>query len=193
MAMTFRASFAAVAALATLGGLGACSTVSGGDDAAPALRGTNVTRIHLGSEIARGEVAVEPRFAVQAAGGVYEPAFATSVADELRTLGFLPAATPGASEFVATVDVATGTMTALRARAPAQAAAAPGGATMADTVATQLAVQLKRRSDGSIVWEGHAQSAARAGTVPGAAVVGRLARALFRDFPGESGRTTNVR
>ena len=188
MAMTFRVLAAAAAVFATLG---ACSTVRVGDTTTPALRGTNVTRIHLGSEIARGEVAVEPRFATQAAGGVYEPAFATSVSNELRTLGFLPAATPATSEFVATVDVATGTMAALTARAPAQAAAAPGGAAMA--AATQLAVQLKRRSDGSIVWEGHAQSAARTGTVPNAAVVGRLARALFRDFPGESGRTTNVR
>lgn len=172
--------------------LAACNTL-GDRDAAPTLRGTNVTRIHLGSAIARGEVSVEPRFATQAAGGVYDPAFGATVANELRSLGFLPSANPATSEFVATVDVATAPIAALNARTPATGASAPGMAALAATVATQLAVQLKRRSDGSIVWEGRAQSAARTDAVPSAATVGRLARAMFRDFPGESGRTINVR
>jgi hypothetical protein len=174
----------ATAALALVAG---CSTAGGGE---ASQRGTSVTRIHLGSAIARGEVAVEPRFTTQAAGGVYEPAFGTAVAGELRTLGFTPAANPAASEFVATVDVATGTGAALAARAPAPGAAP---AAVSGDVASQLAVQLKRRSDGSIVWEGRARAPARAGSVPSASTVRNLARALFRDFPGESGRTILVR
>lgn len=186
MAMTYR-SIAGIAGLALLG---ACATPSGGDDAGQRFSGTNVTRIHLGTAIARGEVAVEPRFETQAAGGVYDPAFADAVAGELRKLGFAPAATPAGSEFVATVDVAVGTIAALSARTPAASVSAVTAATP-DAVATQLAVQLKRRSDGSIVWEGRAQSAARG--APNAGAVRRLATALFRDFPGESGRTINVR
>ena len=187
MAMTFRAALATC----TLALLAACSTA--GSDTAPVLRGTNVTRIHLGGQFARGEIAVEPRFAMQAAGGVYQPAFADAVAAELRTLGFTPAATPATSEFVATVDVATGTMASLKARTPAAGTAPTGAETTPNAFASQLAVQLKRRSDGSIVWEGHAQTGARAGAVPSAATVQKLARAMFRDFPGESGRTINVR
>lgn len=183
MAMSFRI-LAATAALALVAG---CSTV-GGDG--PSERGTSVTRIHLGGVIARGEVSVEPRFTTQAAGGVYEPAFGTTVADELRTLGFTPAANPAASEFVATVDVATATGAALAARAPATGASE---AAVSANVATQLAVQLKRRSDGSIVWEGRARQAARADAVASAATVRKLARAMFRDFPGESGRTILIR
>lgn len=186
MAMTYR-NIAGIAGLALLA---ACATSTREDGAAQRLSGTNVTRIHLGGDIARGEVAVEPRFETQAAGGVYEPAFAAAVAGELRTLGFAPAATPASSEFVATVDVATGTIAALSARTPAASVSAVTAATP-DAVATQLAVQLKRRSDGSIVWEGRAQSATRG--APNAGAVRRLATALFRDFPGESGRTINVR
>lgn len=188
MAMTFRAALAAGA----LALLAACSTVDG-DAGAPSFRGTNVTRFHLGSSIAPGEVAVEPRFATQAAGGVYQPSYATAVAGELRTLGFMPAATPATSEFVATVDVATGTMAALKARAPATGMAPESMTADPNLIASQLAVQLKRRSDGSIVWEGQAQTAARAGATPSASTVQRLARAMFRDFPGESRRTINVR
>ena len=188
MAIIFRAALVASAT----GLLAACGT-SGSGDATPTLRGTNVTRIHLEAEIARGEVAVEPRFATQAVGGVYQPGYATAVVGELRTLGFTPSATPATSEFVATVDVATGTMATLKARTPATGMAPAATAADPNAVASQLAVQLKRRSDGSIVWEGQAQTAARAGAAPTVSTVQRLARALFRDFPGESGRTINVR
>lgn len=185
MAMTFRTlGFAATALLA------ACTTSGGGGGQRSS--GMSVTRFHLGGEIARGEVAIEPRFATQAAGGVFQPAFAAAVANELRVLGFTPAAAPARSEYVATVDVATNTMVALVARAPGS----PAGSTAIanpNAVATQLAVQLKRRSDGSIVWEGRAQTPARANAIASAATVQKLAQAMFRDFPGESGRTISVR
>lgn len=187
MAMSFRAPAAIASLVAALALITGCSTAVGGGDA---QRGTSVTRIHLGGNIARGEVAVEPRFTTQAAGGVYEPGFGATVASELQTLGFRPAANPATSEFVATVDVATATGAALAARAPAPGAAPE---TAAAGIATQLAVQLKRRSDGSIVWEGRARAPARAGSVASAATVRKLARAMFRDFPGESGRTIIVR
>jgi hypothetical protein len=61
----------------------------------------------------------------------------------------------------------------------------------ADAMATMLEVRIKRRSDGSVIWEGRAL-ADDGGSDP-AAVVERLAGALFRDFPGESGRTIRTR
>ena len=57
----------------------------------------------------------------------------------------------------------------------------------------QLSVQLKRRSDGSIVWEGRAREPIAAGAAVPPATVSRLAAAMFRDFPGESGRTIQVK
>jgi hypothetical protein len=58
-----------------------------------------------------------------------------------------------------------------------------------------LELQLKRRSDNSVVWEGRAVSEARAGTAGAApgTVVPQLADALLRDFPGTSGQTVRVR
>ncbi len=66
-----------------------------------------------------------------------------------------------------------------------------GSAGAADAMATMLEVRIKRRSDGSVIWEGRAL--ANDGGSDRAAIVERLADALFRDFPGESGRTIRTR
>ena len=58
-----------------------------------------------------------------------------------------------------------------------------------------LAVQIKRRSEGTVIWEGRAETAAAAGT-PAAdptTTVRTLAAALFKDFPGKSGQTVTVK
>ena len=189
MATTFRSllAIAACGLLAACAGLG--GSVAGGDAGERRPSGTRVTRSHLGGEFTRGEVAVEPRFALQAAGGVYQPGFAAAVAAELGRLGYAPAANLAASEFVATVDVATGTGAVLSARIPQST----GVAAFPNAVETQLAVQLKRRSDGSILWEGRARAPSRASRTVTAGTVQSLARAMFRDFPGETGVTVNVR
>ena len=61
-----------------------------------------------------------------------------------------------------------------------------------DTTISELSVQLKRRTDGSLVWEGRAQTAGNVAPGEGAALAPRLAKALFRGFPGPSGRTISV-
>jgi hypothetical protein len=65
----------------------------------------------------------------------------------------------------------------------------------AQLTATLLEVGIRRRSDATVFWEGRAVSEARTGSAEAAstAAVERLAGALFRDFPGESGRTIRVR
>ena len=62
-------------------------------------------------------------------------------------------------------------------------------------VMTELSVRIQRRSDSTVYWEGRAISEARENSPLASpqAAADRLAAALFRDFPGESGRTIRVR
>lgn len=63
-----------------------------------------------------------------------------------------------------------------------------------DKVETTLNVRLIRRSDNLVIWEGKAQQSAGAtspAAQPGIAA-SKLASALFKDFPGESGQTVTV-
>ena len=62
-------------------------------------------------------------------------------------------------------------------------------------VVTRLSVQLRNVSTRTAVWEGRAETQAKEGTPaaqPGLAA-GKLADALFRDFPGPSGVTITVK
>ena len=157
---------AALALALTAAALAGCETIGrgGGDRGA-----ISVTRNHLGQPIAGGEIRVEPGSA--AAG---EPAFAQLIAPverELTRLGWTLARGNAASEQVAVVNIV------------------PGAGT------TELRVRIQRRSDGSGIWEGRALGPAPSGTAypERAALIDRLASALFQDFPGESGRTIRVR
>lgn len=63
-----------------------------------------------------------------------------------------------------------------------------------DKIATELSVRIARRDNSSVVWEGRALVEAKQGSPaaqPGLAAA-KLAEALFRDFPGESGTTIRV-
>ncbi|MDP8994648.1 MAG: DUF4136 domain-containing protein, partial [Pseudomonadota bacterium] len=103
--------------------------------------------------------------------------------------GYTIASNRATSEQIARVDVRQGSRTALTSGWP------PGlaeGSREADTLATLLDVRIQRRSDGTVFWQGRAVTEMSAAT-PRATVVERLAEALFRDFPGESGRTIRIR
>ncbi|WP_315762493.1 DUF4136 domain-containing protein [Sphingomonas sp. Y38-1Y] len=68
-----------------------------------------------------------------------------------------------------------------------------GGSTRA-LIGSDVTVKIRRRTDQTVVWEGNARTS---GTAPASAdaaanQAGRLANALFRDFPGQSGFTTTV-
>jgi len=207
MKSAFLRSFTLLAAL----GLAACETTSAGP--AGGARGggeVDVTRFHLGQPIARGQIAVEaanPSLTLAPEYRTYE----ASVARQLTRLGWTVVNTVGASEQVAIVNVQQGTREMMRSRPPvtigigggtggwrsgvgAGASFGVGGGPRAVT-GTMLEVRLKRRSDGSVIWEGRATSEvpARSPLSQPAAAVDRLADALFRDFPGDSGRTIRVR
>lgn len=63
-----------------------------------------------------------------------------------------------------------------------------------DKIVTELSVRIARRDDGNVVWEARASVEAKQGSPasqPGLAAA-KLAEALFRDFPGESGTTIRL-
>ena len=180
-----KAVFLRGAALLLAASLAACTTTGGGGGG-----GTEVTTSHLGQQIARGPIAVE---AFDQAD-VNQPEFrnyAASVAQQLTRLGWTVVPTTTQSEQVAMVDVQQGNRAALMPRTAVPASAARS----AGSVATLLEVRIRRRSDGTVMWEGRAIDDARANSAGAqrTAVVERLAAALFRDFPGVSGRTIRAR
>ena len=172
--------------------LAACASTQGGRASA----GPEVTRSHLGQPIARAQIAVEAFDAADANMPEFR-SYAAAVAAELTRLGWTVVNTVGQSEQVALVDVEQGTRAALQTGrvGGSAAAAAANAAAAAGTVATRLEVRIKRRSDGTVFWEGRATSEARVNSADAqrTAAVQRLAEALFRDFPGESGRTIRTR
>jgi len=171
-----------------------------------------VTRFHLGQEIARGPIAIEP--ADPALAGSLEFAqYSGSVERELARLGWEVVRGNTRSEQVAVVRVDQGTRESLRQRSALSigvggssygrrsgvgvgvGGSIPIGSRSNEIVGTMLGVRIQRRSDATVAWEGRAQMEARAGSelADKRAAVDRLAWALFQDFPGESGRTIRIR
>ena len=175
---------------------GGCATRGGGGGGSAG--GAEVARFHLGeTTIARSQIAIEPFDRADANRPEYA-AVAASVARELTRLGWTVVNTPGASEQIALIDVEQGSREAIAALSAARIgrglAYAPAGSA-AEVTATLLEVGIRRRSDATMFWEGRAIGEARSGSAEAAsaAAADRLATALFRDFPGESGRTIRVR
>jgi hypothetical protein len=191
MKTAFLRSGAILLALAATG----CATRGGGG----AAGGVDVARFHLGDmTIARAQIAIEPFDRADANRPEY-PAYAAAVARELGRLGWTVAGAGTRSEQVALIDVEQGSREAIAALSAARVgrgiAAPVQSGNAAGITATLLEVGIRRRSDGTVFWEGRAVTEARTGAPEsGSAVaVERLANALFRDFPGESGRTIRVR
>jgi hypothetical protein len=167
--------------------LAGCATQRG-DAGASAAGGIDVTRTHLGQILARPHISVEALNASDANNAEFR-AFAGSVERQLARLGYTIAPNRPASEQIARVVVTHGSRAALTTGWPAGLGPA---SRLANSEATLLDVRIQRRSDGSTFWQGRAVTEHPAGA-PRAETVERLAAALFRDFPGESGRTIRVR
>jgi hypothetical protein len=177
--------------------LAGCATGGGGN--AATAGGMDVARFHLGEQtIARSQIAIE----AFDRGDVNRPEFASyasAVARELTRLGWTVVPAGGRTEQVALIDVQQGSRQAIAALTSARvgrgiaATVTAGDAT--NITATLLEVGIRRRSDATVFWEGRAVGEARTGSAEAAptAAVERLASAMFRDFPGESGRTIRVR
>jgi hypothetical protein len=172
---------------------------------------TRVTRFHLGQPIAPAQISVEPRDPTLAKELEFQ-SYARIVQGELTKKGFAPAIDLAKSELVAVVNVNRSWLPIGAPRAPLTigigGASFGGGVGLGGgvsfpvgkprqslEVATLLTIQIKRRSEGTVIWEGRAQTEARDGTPYAApeAAIARLADAMFRDFPGPSGQTITVK
>lgn len=166
-----------------------------------------VTRFHLDQPIPAGTVAIDT--AEPGVKSLEYVTFANAVSAELQKLGFTPAAI-GESDYIATIAVARDTREALARRSPVSIGVGGGtggygsgvglgvgfsfGAKPKDVVITELRVHMKRRAGDGVIWEGRAETEAKENAPaaqPGIAA-GKLAAALFKDFPGKSGSTITV-
>lgn len=182
--------------------LGACVSGPGPVD---------VTRFHLGQPIERGSVIVEPAPGGLDADSLEFKTYGDAVMGQLQRVGYAPAERLGTSLYVAVIRIDRDERNAVVQRSPVSVGL--GGSTGSygggvgggisfgiggkpkSTLVTQLSVQLKRRSDQTIVWEGRAvtQNSEKSEAAQPTATAARLAAGLFGDFPGESGRTIRVK
>lgn len=191
-----KTAFLRSAPLLLAAALAACS--GGGGKERPVAGGMDVARFHLGEPVARAQIAIEPFD--KADGNRPEfPAYAAAVGRQLSRLGWTVVPSATRSEQIALIDLEQGSREAVAALSAARigrgvSATVPAGAS-ANVTATLLEVAIRRRSDGTVFWEGRAVGEAPTGSAEAArtAAVERLAGGLFQDFPGESGRTIRVR
>jgi Domain of unknown function (DUF4136) len=181
--------------------LAAAITLAG---CAASIPPVQVTRFHLGSEIARAPVAP-----VTLENSLERAAYDGAVARELSRLGFAPGGTEARYTF--STEVTRDTRAAAPKRSPITigvgggtggygsgvgigASFGLGGNKSSEIIVTRLSVQLRERGGKGVIWEGRAETEAGSNapaSQPGLAA-DKLAIALFKDFPGESGRTITV-
>lgn len=196
-------------ALFALAGLAALTAGCATTRTAP----VDVTRYHLGQPVTMGTIVVEP----MSSGDRISPEFQTyadAVAAELGRLGFTPAgAAP--SNYIAGVAFTRSTRGRVATRPPVTIGLGVGGSSGGyrsggvgvgvggsvglgggeqDLIVSELWVQLRRRGDNTVVWEGRAQTESLGGAPDAQPIASaqRLAAALFKGFPGESGITISV-
>ena len=177
---------------------------------------TEVIRYHLGAPIARGTILVQP-LSGPATPSLEFQSYAAAVRGELARVGYSPAAPGATADFIATVDFQRANRVGPPRRSPISIGLGGGGysggyrgggvglgggisfpighSRRDEVVMSQLSVTIKRRVDQSPVWEGHAQGItdARAPNADTQGLARKLAAALFTGFPGESGRTSEVK
>ena len=196
-------------------GLAAGLTLAGCATTAP-LPPTESVRYHRGTEtVGRGTVAVQPL--AQGPVSLEFETYAAAVRAELTRAGYTPAPPGAQPQYLAVVSYGRTNRVGPPRRSPISIGIGGGGFSggrggggvglgggvgfpiggggNAALVVTELAVTIKQRSDQSPVWEGQAQNVAdprRAGA-DAPAQASKLAAALFSGFPGESGRTIEVR
>ncbi|MEP9401016.1 DUF4136 domain-containing protein [Sphingomonas sp. VNH70] len=204
MNRTIALAFAAAAAVAT----SACTTTGS------QVRPVDVTRFHLNQPIAKGSFSIEPL----STNAVISPEFQTygnAVAREMEKLGFARAGTTP-SDLIIAVAFTRATRGFVEQRPPVSIGIGAGGGGggwrggglgvgggvgfgvgggQREVVGSELAVQIRRRSDGTTIWEGRAVTDSLERTAGAQPVfqADRLANAMFRNFPGESGITTTVK
>jgi hypothetical protein len=193
--------------IALLVALGAC---------APTYRPQpiDVTRYHLGNPMERTTVAIEPMANTDSFGPEYQT-YSDAVRAELERLGYVQSVSNMPSGYIAAVAFRRVSKGAFKEPPPVTIGLGGGsysggrrggvgvggdvgfgiGGKTRELYSTELWVQLRRRSDNTTVWEGRATTDNVSGTDPAqpAVAAARMAKALFKDFPGESGITITVK
>jgi hypothetical protein len=195
-------------------GLAATALLVGGCTSTLRQGPVEVTRYHLGQPMERTTVTVEPMTGANQVSPEYQ-LYADAVAAELARTGYVRSTSDMASGFIAAVSVTRASRGSFREPPPFSIGLGGGsfsggrrggvgigggtsigiGGKTREVMGLELWVQLRRRADNSTIWEGRAVTetvSGVAGSDPRDAAT-RLAQALFKDFPGESGVTTTVR
>nr|WP_213980224.1 DUF4136 domain-containing protein [Sphingomonas sp. dw_22] len=176
----------------------------------------DVTRYHLGQPMERTTISLEPMSGAVQVNPEYQ-SYAGAVQAELERLGYVRAETPTSSGYIAGISFTQTSKGFIKDRPPVTIGLGGGsfsgggrrggggvgiggdvafgvGGKTREVKTSELWVQLRRRANDSVIWEGRAQTQALGveNAQPGATAQ-RLARALFKDFPGESGVTITVK
>jgi len=195
-----------LAALATSLLVSACAT-------GPRSFPVSATRFHYDPVTARGTVAVEPLAGPTSPSLEYKT-YAAAVQAELLRNGFTNPAPGARAEYITTVGFTRAPQSLPQRRSPisiglgggvggggyrsgggvgAGVGFPLGGGRGGEGVVTELSVRIRKGPDA--IWEGQAQSLTdtSAPSADTASVAQRLAGALFTGFPGDSGRTIEVK
>ena len=170
-----------------------------------------VTRFHLPDTgmLGRGAIAVEPAPGEDGASLEFRT-YAAAVARQLTLIGYSEQVAGGAPQ-VAQVRVERNAFRPGREGSPVSVGV--GGSTgsygsglgvgiglnlsgpPAEQVATDLSVMIKDRASGNSLWEGRANFTVKASSPLANSPLGaaKMTEALFKDFPGRSGETIQVK
>ncbi len=177
---------------------------------ATSLPPVEVTRFHEAQAARSGTVRLAPEEGGDAASLEYRT-FASAVAQALTRAGFT-VVDNGSATFVARIGTDRSVDRPVDRRG-SPVSVGVGGSTGSygsglglgiginlsgppkAVIGTQLRVQLRRADTNAAVWEGRAETAAKENSPASQAGIaaGKLADALFRDYPGESGATITVK
>lgn len=177
--------------------------------------GIDVKRFHLDAPIARDTIAVIAATPAETASLEFGT-YAGAVANELRAAGFTPAPFGPQVAYVATVTISQNVAVGPRRQSPLSVGIGGGGfsggrhgggiglgggvsfpvgkSSPNAVELDRLSIQIKRRSDSSLIWEGSATTTidTRSKQSSLANAVPAMARALLAGFPGVSGRSEHV-
>ena len=169
----------------------------------------DVVRYHLSQPIPAGTVVIEPQRPGEA--GPEYALYADAVSSEMTRLGFTATADAVRADYIATVGFSR--VDRGQVRTPPPVTIGLGGGSFGGNVGVgggasfgigsktrtvygaELFVQLRRRGDSTMIWEGKAVTqtlSGEAGAQP-ADDAARMAAALFKGFPGQSGITIQVK
>ncbi|MGN6278596.1 MAG: DUF4136 domain-containing protein [Sphingomonas sp.] len=173
-------------------------------------RPVEVTRFHLEQPIGRGTIDVEPLSGAGPASLEYKT-YAAAVQGELLRVGYGAASPGNTAQYLATVNFMRASRGTVDMGPPVTlglgvgsfgrhvGGGVGGGIGIGkhrhkELITSELSVRITDRASGSTIWEGRAQLDGAVGEKEAspAATAAKLAHALFKGFPGESGRTINV-